>query len=479
MLLRQLYDEDLAHAAWLLGCQRTGEAIVIDPARDVDLYDRMAADHGLRITAVAETHIHADFLSGTRELARLLGAHVYISGEGGEDWNARWLEGIEHTELHDGDTFHIGGVMLTAMHTPGHTPEHMSYLVTDIGSGADEPIGVLSGDFVFVGDLGRPDLLETAAGIEGMKEVSARDLAKSARGFLSLPDFLQVLPAHGAGSACGKALGAVPQSTVGYERRFNNALKLAGDEERFVTEMLSGQPSPPLYFARMKRENRDGVPPLDGLPEPARCEPPELHDGGRVVIDLRPWDAFREGHLPGALWSRRGPMFAASIGSLVEPDQPLAVICHEYEIERLTRGLVRIGLDRLEAFCDIERFERFARDSEGGDLVPIREITAAEMGEWIERGHEVLDVRRPDEFEAGHVSGACNIPYTRLEDPQVRVPQPAQPVLVHCLGGVRSAVACSALERRGIPTVNIKEGWRGMTDVGLDLKMGSKESATP
>ena len=474
MLLRQLYDEDLAHAAWLLGCQRTGDAIVIDPARDVDVYQSLASSHGLRITAVAETHIHADFLSGARELARLAGAQVYVSGEGGTEWNARWLGGFEHTELRDGDQFDIGGIRITAMHTPGHTPEHMSYLITDVGGGADEPIGILSGDFVFVGDLGRPDLLETAAGIEGMKELSARDLAESARSFLELPDYLQVLPAHGAGSACGKALGAVPQSTVGYERRFNPALKLANDEERFVAEMLSGQPSPPLYFARMKRENRDGVPILEALPQPTAGAPSELADNDRVVIDLRSWDEFRSGHLPGALWSRRGPMFAAAIGSLVDPAQTMALICHEEERERLIRGLVRIGLDQLEVTCEIDRFQHFVGASGADELVSTQEIRASEMGEWIEQGHQVLDVRRPDEFEAGHVTNAINIPYTRLEDPKVQIPQSEEPLLVHCLGGIRSAIACSALERRGISTINIMEGWRGMTNVGLDLSQSGK-----
>ena len=478
MLLRQIYDEDLAHAAWLLGCQRTGDAIIIDPARDVDIYQTMALSHGLKITAVAETHIHADFLSGARELARGQGSHVYVSGEGGDDWNARWLDGLPHTELRNGDSFQVGGITLKALHTPGHTPEHMSYLITDVGGGADEPLGLLSGDFVFVGDLGRPDLLETAAGIEGMKEISARDLAESARGFLKLPDYLQVLPAHGAGSACGKALGAVPQTTVGYERRFNIALKLADDEERFVEEMLNGQPSPPLYFARMKRENRDGVPLLDSMPQPIRCEASELSSKDRVVIDLRSWDAFRSGHLPGALWSRRGPMFAAAIGSLVHPDQTMALICHQHELERLTRGLVRIGLDRLEVTCDIDHFEQFSQSCGGKELVSTQEICAADMKKWIEDGHQVLDVRRPDEFQAGHVTTAVNIPYTRLEDPKVQIPKSEAPLLVHCLGGVRSAVACSALERRGISTINIKEGWRGMTSVGLTLSQAEKQSTT-
>lgn len=479
MLLRQIYDEDLAHAAWLIGCQKTGDAIIIDPARDVDVYQAAAAAHELKITAVAETHIHADFLSGARQLASVESAHVYVSGEGGEEWNARWLGGFPHTELTHGDDVHIGGIKLTALHTPGHTPEHLSYLITDLGGGANEPIGILSGDFVFVGDLGRPDLLETAAGIEGMKELSARDLARSARRFLELPDFLQVLPAHGAGSACGKALGAIPQSTVGYERRFNPALKLVGEEERFVAEMLSGQPSPPLYFARMKIQNRDGVPLLDKLPRPTTQSPDTLGEGGRVVLDLRPWDAFREGHLPGALWTKTGPMFSASIGSLVQPDQSVALICAQEDSDRLTKALVRIGLDRVEALCTIEAFDTYIRKGGQAHCVTSQQVPAAEMAALIQNGHQVLDVRRPDEFLEGHVVGAVNIPYTRLEAPGAQIPPSDLPLLVHCLGGIRSAVACSGLERRGIPVINVQEGWRGMNDVGLDLASGPEKTVTP
>ena len=472
MLLRQIYDEDLAHAAWMIGCQRTGEAIVIDPARDVDVYLQLANTHDLRITAVAETHVHADFLSGARQLAVEVGAHAYVSGEGGEDWNARWLANHDQTERRDGQTIMVGGIELKALHTPGHTPEHLCYQITDVGGGADQPIGILSGDFVFVGDLGRPDLLETAAGLEGTKERAARELVDSAHRFLQLPDYLQVLPAHGAGSACGKALGAVPQSTVGYERRFNAALADLDDEDRFVERMLSGQPSPPLYFARMKRQNRDGVPLLEKVPAPESRTPEQMLDEGLAVVDLRSWDSFRTGHVPGALWTKTGPMFSAAVGSLLEPGQPIGLICGEADVERLVRGLVRIGLDDVTAHCDPERFQAWA-DGEGASrLVESRQIDAAEMARHVADGHRVLDVRRPDEFEEGHVVGACNIPYTRLEDPNEVLPPDDLPLLVHCLGGVRSAVACAGLERRGIKAINIREGWRGMGDVGLELGAG-------
>ena len=466
MLLRQIYDEDLAHAAWLLGCQRTGEAIIFDPARDIDRYLELADSHGMKISAVAETHVHADFLSGAQAMAEATGATLYLSAHGGEAWTARWIEPYRNVMLRHDDVFRVGGIQFTARHTPGHTPEHISYVVTDIGGGADEPFGILSGDFVFVGDLGRPDLLERAAGHEGVMERSAKELAGSAREFLELPDYMQVLPAHGAGSACGKALGAIPQSTVGYERRFNAAMSLLGDEERFVHSILEGQPAPPLYFARMKEQNRDGVPALTKLPVPASCAPQELVKGGRVVVDVRDWVDFRAGHVPGALWSRTGAFFCASIGSYVMPEEGIALICHPHDLERLTRCLVRIGLDRVEAWCSIESFEH-AREEGAVDTTMIEDVSLDDLPRHVEAGTPILDVRRTDEFAAGHLMGARNIPHTRLLQHLDDVPDSGDPFLVHCQAGVRSAAACSILARRGFKVLNIPAGWGGLERTSL------------
>ncbi len=262
MLLRQITDSKLAQNAYLIGCQRTGEALVIDPERDVDRYVEAAAAEGLRLVAATETHIHADFLSGCRELAHRHGARLYLSDCGPAEWKYLWAQdgdkGIQL--LRDGDAFSVGKIEIRALHTPGHTPEHLSFLVTDHGGGAEEPMGLMSGDFVFVGDVGRPDLLESAAGVAGAREPSARALHASLLRFLDLPDYLQIWPGHGAGSACGKALGAVPTSTVGYERRFSPALAdVRRGEQVFVDAILEGQPEPPFYFARMKKENKEGA----------------------------------------------------------------------------------------------------------------------------------------------------------------------------------------------------------------------------
>ena len=211
MIFRQIHEEGLAQMSYLLGCAATGEALVVDPRRDVDVYLELAQSLGLRITAIAETHIHADYLSGARELARATGATLYLSDEGDENWKYKGLEGFPHVLLKDGDEFKVGNIRVRAVHTPGHTPEHLSFLVAD-GAVTDEPLLFLTGDFVFVGDVGRPDLLEEAAGIKGTAEPGARRMFRSLKEkFLTLPDHVQVWPGHGAGSACGKALGALPR----------------------------------------------------------------------------------------------------------------------------------------------------------------------------------------------------------------------------------------------------------------------------
>ena len=473
MLFRLEYDEDLAQGAYLIGCQRTGEAIVFDPERDVDRYLDLAREQGLRIVAVAETHIHADFLSGARELADRVGAKVYVSGLGGPDWRSRWLDGLDHQELEDGDRFSIGNIDFTVKHTPGHTPEHVCYEVTDRGSGADVPMGVITGDFVFVGDLGRPDLLESATGMVGSMEPAARSLAQSARSFLSREDHLQVWPAHGSGSACGKALGAVPQSTVGYERRFNIALSLASDEQAFVEHILAGQPEPPSYFARMKAWNRDGVPLLGELPRPRRLAASEIDQAieGARIVDVRSWDDFREGHLRGANWAMGGVGFLMAVGSYVQPEERIVLVCQEDRVDHLVRALVRIGLDRIEAFVTPSELE--ARSKAGGELDTVPELGADAFVERLAAdGRYVLDVRRAVEHEAAALQGSVNIAHTRLINRIEEVPDGGE-LLVHCAGGIRSAAAVTELRRRGFDAVNVAGGWAAMTRAGCGSAVAS------
>jgi hydroxyacylglutathione hydrolase len=452
MLFRQIFDDKLAQYAYLIGCQRTRDALLVDPERDVDRYLDLAASEGLRVTAVAETHIHADFLSGARELAELLPEiEVLLSAEGGPDWQSEWAKHGSYRVrfLRDGDTFRVGGIDVRAVHTPGHTPEHLSFEVTDRGGGADEPMGIVTGDFVFVGDLGRPDLLESAAGVAGAMEPSARRLYRSARGFLDLPEHLQVWPAHGAGSACGKALGAVPQSTVGYERRFSPALQAArGAEDDFVRFILAGQPEPPLYFARMKRLNKEGVPLLGALPQPVELDGAALAAlAGRkdvTVLDTRiDRDAFIAAHLARSLFAPLDRSFLTVAGSYADPERDLVLVVEGARLEEAVRALVRIGLDHVACFATPETLARVpglvATECVGFDELALRR----EGGQAT-----ILDVRTASEHAAGHLPGALHLPHTRLALRLGELPRSGE-ILVHCATGARAASAASLLEREG------------------------------
>ena len=464
MFMRMIYDDKLAQAAYLIGCQKTGEAIVIDPERDIDRYIDLAAANGLRIVATAETHIHADFVSGSRELAERVGAKVYVSDEGDADWKYEWLDkkigggSYDHQLLTDGDAFRIGNIELQAIHTPGHTPEHIVFLVTDHGSGATEPIGMATGDFVFVGDLGRPDLLETAAGQAGAMEPSARRLFKTVHKLDDVPDFVQVWPAHGAGSACGKALGAVPTSTVGYERRFNPAILAASTEQGFVDFILTGQPEPPMYFANMKRDNKIGPPVLGRLPIPPRIDLKTLSNvnpTSSAIVDTRPWDEFRAGHLKGSLSFVLSNSFNTDVGSLVKDTEDIYLVIEHEHLEEAVRDLVRIGLDRLKGWCEPADIEQ-AEDHSW--LSTIDEVDVDEATRLVEsRMVKVLDVRRASEFAGGHLPGASNIAHTRLAGRMDEVPRDGK-LLVNCRSGLRSARAAAYLKRAGYDVVNLKGG---------------------
>jgi len=461
MLFRQIFDEKLAQYAYLIGCQRTNEALLIDPQRDIDRYLALAEKEGLAIVAVADTHIHADYLTGLREFAER-GVMVYASDEGESDWKYEWLQAENDYAcrlLRDGDTFTIGHIEITAIHTPGHTPEHLSYLITDRGGGADRPIGLASGDFVFVGDLGRPDLLESAAGLTGTMEPSARTLYRSVGRLNEIEEFVQLWPAHGAGSACGKALGSVPMSTVGYEKRYNASIRAARDgEDAFVRFILDGQPEPPMYFARMKRDNRSGPPVLGSLPQPGALSVDDLRAlAGRsdiAVLDTRPdRSAFMAAHLPGSLFVPFDKGFSTVAGSFVTEEMPVYLIMDEADVTEAVRDLVRIGIDRIEGYASPEILAAYA--DAGGPMVAIQEVTFDHLSDL--RGRKdvaILDVRGAAEFATGHVEGATNIAYTRLIPRNNDIPG-GKTLAVHCKAGGRAAFASAFLARRGYPVIYI------------------------
>jgi hydroxyacylglutathione hydrolase len=456
MYFRQISDDKLAQYAYLVGCQRTGEALIIDPERDIDRYVELAESEGLTITASTETHIHADFLSGAREFAERFGTKLYLSDEGTADWKYEWVDSgdYDYELLKSGDVFRIGNIRIQAIHTPGHTPEHIVFLITDEGGGAGEPMGMASGDFVFVGDLGRPDLLETAAKVQGAMEPSARQLYSSVQGFLDLPDYLQVWPGHGAGSACGKALGAVPETTVGYERRFSPAINAAmSGEDAFVDFILTGQPEPPMYFARMKRDNRQGPPVLGDLPKPRKIARAELNDlsgsGDRLIVDTRlDRAAYMARHIPGSLYAPLNKAFNQVVGSLVPNERtPLYLIVRREDLDEAIRDLVRIGYDNIAGFIEPETLERYFLDGGRFDSIKVLDFEAVDALRSSPDMHPV-DVRYSSEFEAGHVPGAVNASYTRLPDYEDRLPAEGT-LLVYCRSGARAGPASSYLRRRG------------------------------
>lgn len=449
MLFERFYDPDLAQASYLIGCEGAGEAVVVDARRDVADYLRVAAAHGLRITKVTETHIHADYLSGSRELAALTGAELLLSDEGGKEWAYPFA----HAGLEHGDEFGVGNVRIRAVHTPGHTPEHLSFVVTD-GARSDEPAIVLTGDFVFVGDLGRPDLLDEAAGFEDTRFGGARQLFASLRDeFVTLPDHVQVWPGHGAGSACGRSLGAVPSSTVGYEKRtaWWADLVAAGDVDGFVDALLVGQPDAPSYFGRMKRQNRDG-PALLGEREPLReFAPAEVR--GRVnrdlvLVDTRPAAEQHERVIPGALSVPAGGAFVTYASWVLDPEaesRPVVLVAADAEqAECLRDALARVGIDGVVGYVPL------AAVGEELELVDASTVTPEGLAGLS--AVELLDVRTATEHEAGHIPGSRQLHGGRVLSRLAELPRGGT-LVVYCEAGSRSLVTASALRAKGFANV--------------------------
>jgi len=472
MILRRFYDDNLAHASWMVGCAATGEALVVDANRDVEQYTEAAAREGLRITHVTETHIHADFVSGTRELAQRTGAVPHLSDEGGEDWRYGWAASANAVMLRDGARFMVGNVRVDVMHTPGHTPEHLCFVITDT-AGADRPMGVFTGDFVFVGDVGRPDLLERAAHFAGTMESGARTLFASLQRFKgALPEWVQLWPAHGAGSACGKALGAVPQSTLGYERLFNGGLA-EENEEAFVRAVLAGQPEPPMYFAEMKRINRDGPRVLGGFRNPKRLPDEQLGDvaSAGTVVDTRRAAAYGARHVPGTLSVPLGKSFSGWAGSVMPFGQPFWLIVEDECAAQAVRDLAMIGLDECAGFFRPEAVETWIR--EHGTRATVAGVPGDEVEARRAAGAEIIDVRNGSEFEAGHIPGAINLPLGRLPERLGEVPH-GRPLVVHCQSGARATVAIGLLQARGFTDVAHLEGdFAGWAAAGRAVEKGA------
>jgi hydroxyacylglutathione hydrolase len=467
MLLERIYDDGLAQASYLVACQQTGSAVIVDPNRDIAQYIDAVERRSLMLEYVTETHIHADFVSGARDLARETGATLLLSGEGGPDWSYRFAASDGARILRHGDRFDVGQVHFEVRHTPGHTPEHLSFVVTD-RLASERPVGMFSGDFIFVGDVGRPDLLERAANVQGTMDVLARQLFRSLHATSDLPDFLQLWPGHGEGSACGKALGAMPSSTLGYERLVNWAFQI-GDEDSFVHEVLHGQPEPPRYFARMKSVNRDGP-----APAPMPNELPELdlagferaRNEGASIVDVRATADFAAGHIPSTLNIPVGTSFATWAGSLLPYERDIVLLADTPDrIERARRLLTLVGHDRVVA-----RGGRALRDEwqhSYGALARVKLIESTELPD--DGARVVIDVRGQPEWDAGHMPRARHLFLGDLVELARDIPHDT-PIAVHCQGGTRSAIAASLLQAQGFTDVaNVAGGFRAWEDAGLPV----------
>ncbi len=473
MIFLRLYDDSLAQASYLIGCAKSGTAVVIDPNRLVEQYLAAAAAQGLAITAVTETHIHADFVSGGRELAQRTGASLHLSACGPPEWQYEFRHEKNVRLLEHGASIRVGQVDLSAVHTPGHTPEHLSFLVTD-GAAAGEPMGIVSGDFVFAGDVGRPDLLEKTASIAGAAESGARELFRSLVWFKTLPDHLQVWPGHGAGSACGKGLSAMPQSTVGYERRYNWALGV-DDETAFVRQVLEGQPEPPRYFREMKRVNRMGPPILGTIAPPPRVPDDRLGEGlgsHAVIVDTRPAADFASGHIPGTLSLPFNLSFPTWAGALLPYDQDLYLLADSTrpgQLEQIVHSLAMVGFDSVPGYFDLAALSAWPkgrRPLERTEQMSVKDLAAARSDILV------LDVRGRSEWAAGHLPNATHIPLAELTERLGELPRDGV-IAVHCQGGGRSAIAASLLQARGFSAVtNVAGGFGAWSSAGHPVREG-------
>ncbi|ANR67340.1 persulfide dioxygenase-sulfurtransferase CstB [Staphylococcus equorum] len=437
MFFKQFYDNHLSQASYLVGCQRTGEAIVIDPVRDLTKYMEVADSEGFKITQAAETHIHADFASGIRDVQERLNANIYVSGEGDDQLSYKNMP--EHTNfVKNQDIIQVGNIKLEVLHTPGHTPESISFLLTDEGGGSSVPMGLFSGDFIFVGDIGRPDLLEKSVQMEGTTEIGAKQMYQSIEGVKNLPDYIQIWPGHGAGSPCGKALGAIPMSTLGYEKINNWAFNVT-DESKFVETLTSNQPAPPHHFAQMKKINQFGMnmyQPYDVFPS---------LDNARIAFDLRSKEAFHGGHTEGTINIPYNQNFINQIGWYLDYENSIDLIGDKSTVEQAAHTLQLIGFDNV-----------------AGYRLPKSEILTQSIHSVDMTGKEeyILDIRNEEEWNNGHLDQAVNIPHGKLLNENIPFNKEDK-IYVHCQSGVRSSIAVGILENKRFENVvNIREGYQ-------------------
>jgi len=447
MLFERISEPGLSQYSYIVGCQGAKQIAVVDPMRDIDVYIDFAQSRGVEISHVLETHIHADFASGARELAERTGAALCLSAyDEGEQFEVAY----PHRKMRDGDTIDIGGARLVGFHTPGHTPEHMSWLVYDLHRSPETPMAMLSGDFLFVGSLGRPDLLGPEE-TEGL----TRKLYASVQSIAALPDSMEIHPGHGAGSMCGAGMSGRPMSTLGYERIANPMLDSSLNEDAFVEKMLCNLPPRPAYYTRMKELNSRGPATLGPISAGPAITPADVEDQiaqGHILIDLRSQTDFGRCHVPGSICIGIGKSFSTWAAWMLPPDTPLILAAESTnDVETAVRGLVRVGLDNVAGHITggVQAWIDSGLRTDRHDVIP-----SSELQERLAMGEPlcVLDVRSDAEWNAGHIPEAEHVP---LPDLPNRIDQFRNrgPVVAVCGGGYRSTIAASLLQKAGVEVV--------------------------
>ena len=458
MYFQQFYLSCLAHASYFIGSE--GEAAVVDPRRDIDVYIDEANQHGFRIKYVIETHLHADFVSGHRELAARTGARVIFG--------AAAPAKFEFMAVRDGDEVRLGKVTLKFLETPGHTPESISIVIFDGEQSSTVPYGVLTGDVLFIGDVGRPDLLGSRMSATELANMLYDSLHDK---LLKLPDDVRVFPAHGAGSLCGRNISSERTSTIGHERRFNYALQPMPRAD-FVRLMTTDLPEAPGYFSRDAQLNMEGAPALEQLPplQPLTAvDVQKSQSRGAVVLDVRDSNAYANGHIRGSLHIALSGQFASWAGTLIRPATSIILVAEDDEhLHEARIRLSRVGLDLIAGYLDggILAWDRAGLPLRKTEQIPVEELQHRIADGLVD---QVLDVRGPGEWETGHIGSARNTPLPHLAEETQMFDQNRR-VSVICAGGFRSAIASSLLEQNGFEQVsNVVGGMAAWTAAKLPV----------
>jgi hydroxyacylglutathione hydrolase len=465
LVFKTVQTEGIAELSYLLGDDDEGIAAVFDPRPDVDVYIDLAREAGVAITHIFETHIHADLVSGSRELcARVESAKIFVSHEGGAEY------GFEHEKVNDGDQFTFGEVLITARHTPGHTPEHMAYLIADVEH-PDTPWGILTGDSLFVSSAGRPDLL----GEKHTKQLAEQQFHTLRDFYLEMPDHVMIYPNHGAGSPCGADIGARLSSTIGYERRFNKFLQFE-DVKNFTDYALASAPPVPNYYPLMKKVNAKGPEILGNLPRMKAFTTNAFKDAidkkAGMLVDVRTMLAFGGGHIPGALNIGGSPILSIWAGWMLDPDEPILLVLEsENDLEKIVRLFIRTGYSKFAGYL---LGGMKAWDAAGFPLERIGQMSVHELNER-KSSLQIVDVRSPGEWKKGRVPGARHIFVPEMRNRMSELDR-NKPTAIYCGSGYRASIAASILKPEGFKELwNVPGSWEAWKKAKLPIEGENSE----